>query len=280
MDNRIIELYINSFLDRIENENDSASKSFTVLLPQGSEIQLLPTEQQKKIHFKVFNLQVPNVLYNFPKKTSRLWFDTTPNSTPTVVGFQIDTNRVYATPSALMSELESKSVSAGLDISFNYDDTTKKVSMTNNEATAIRLISSFRYATRENILTFEDMNDRLGFSEFYLNTTIAGSGGVLTGNGFLNMNRSNAYFLTLDEAGSYYQQTIAPAKPNSRRIVAQVSGGSYGTLSTFSYVSSEWFNLPSSQRIQSLRFSVLDDEYDAIDTINFPITISCQIKIE
>lgn len=279
MDSRIIELYINSFLDRVENENDSASKSFTVLLPEGSEVQLLPFEQQKKIKFKVFNLQVPNVIYNFPVKSSRLWFDTTPTTAPTVVGLQIDTNRVYATPSALMSELNSKAISASLDISFNYDDVTKKVEIENKGGTSIRLISSFRYATRETVLTFDDMNDRLGFSDLYLNTILAPTQSLI-GNGFLNMNRTNAYYLTLDEAGSYYQQTIAPSKPNSKRIIAQVATGSYGTLSTFSYVSSEWFNLPSSQRLQSLKFSLLDDEMDPVDTINFPISLSCQIKIE
>ena len=277
---RVMEVYINSYLDRVITENDSTSKSFTVLLPQGSEIQLLPTEKSKKIKLKVFNLQIPNVLYNFPEKSSRLWFDTTPNISPTVVGIQINTNRIYATPTELITELNTQATSAGLDITFSFTEITKKMTITNTGQTDIRLISSFRYALDESVLTFQDMNDRLGFSQNLTNTLIPANNGAITGVGYLNMNRSNCYYLSLDESGAYFQQSIVPSNPNTRRIIAQVAGGSYGTLSTFSYVSSEWFNLPSSGKVQSLRFSVVDDEGDSIDVVNFPITMSLQIKVE
>lgn len=279
---RIMEIYINSFLDRVVSENDSASKSFTVILPQGSEVSLLPTEKNRKIKCKVFNLQIPNVLYNFPEKSSRLFFDTTPAGSPTVVGFQININRIYATPTELISELNAKATAESLPLTFSFTESTKKITITNTSANNIRMISSFRYALEENILTFQDMNDRLGFSQALMGNAgiIPGNNGTLTGNGFLNMNRSNCYYLSLDESTNYYSQSIVPSKPNTKRIIAQVAGGSYGTLSTFSYVSSEWFNLPSSQRINSLRFMVVDDEGDSIDTINFPITMSLQIKVE
>lgn len=280
-ESRIMEVYINSFLDRVVSENDSASKSFTVLLPQGSEVSLLPNEKYKKIKCKVFNLQVPNVLYNFPEKSSRLFFDTNPAGAPNVVGFQINVNRIYATPAELVSELNTKAGAvSGLSITFSFSDSTKRMTITNTGANNIRMISSFRYALEETILTFEDMNDRLGFSQSLVNTIIPATNGTLIGQGFLNMNRSNCYYLSLDESSSYYSQSIVPSKPNTRRIIAQVAGGSYGTLSTFSYVSSEWFNLPNSQRINSLRFAVVDDEGDPIDVVNFPITMSLQIKVE
>lgn len=280
-ESRIMEIYINSYLDRVINENDSTSKSFTVLMPQGQEISLLPTEKGKKIKLKVFNLQIPNVLYNFPIKASRLWFDTTPNGAPTVVGIQINTNRIYATPTELITELNTQATNANLDITFSFTEITKKITITNTNAlNDIRLISSFRYALDESVLTFQDMNDRLGFSQNLSNTIIPANNGFITGEGYLNMNRSNCYYLSLDESGSYFQQSIVPSNPNTKRIIAQVAGGSYGTLSTFSYVSSEWFNLPSSGKIQSLRFSVVDDEGDAVDVVNFPITMSLQIKVE
>jgi hypothetical protein len=276
---RNIEVFVNSFLDRVVDENASTSKSFTVLLPQGAEIQLLPTESNKSIKVKVFNLMIPNVLYNFPEKSSRVWFENL--TTSDVSGFQIDTDRVYATPNDLMGELNTKAGVAGVDVSFSYNDTNKKVRITNNNTTDdYRLISSFRYALQEPILTFQDMNDRLGFSQNLIGSKIDASGGTLDGDGYINMNRTVSYYLALDEQSNYYSQSIVPSSPNSRRIIAQVPTGSYGTLSTFSYVSSEWYNIPKGHRVSSLRFILLDDEFEPIDLKNFPINMTLQIKIE
>lgn len=276
---RVIEIFVNSFLDRTVNENNSTSKSFTVLLPQGSEVQLLPNERDRKIKAKVFNLMIPNNLYNFPKKASRLWFENL--TTSDVSGLQINTERVYATPSELISELNSKASAEGISVTFSFTDSTKKITITNNNATDdLRLISSFRYGLTESILTFEDMNDRLGFSQDLTNIKIDANGGTLVGDGYINMNRTVSYYLALDEQSNYFQQSLVPSNPSSRRIVAQVATGSYGTLSTFSYVSSEWYNLPISHRIGSLRFMLLDDEFEPIDLKNFPINMTLQIKVE
>lgn len=276
---RNIEIFVNSFLDRVVDENASTSKSFTVLIPQGSEIQLLPTESNRNIKVKVFNLMIPNVLYNFPEKSSRVWFENLVSSD--VSGIQIDTQRVYATPNDLMNELNIKATLEGVDVSFSYNDTSKKVKITNNGSDNLRLISSFRYALQENILTFQDMNDRLGFSQNLIGGAgLISSGGFIEGDGFINMNRTVSYYLALDEQSNYYSQSIVPSSPNSRRIIAQVPTGSYGTLSTFSYVSSEWYGIPKGHRVSSLRFILLDDEFEPIDLKNFPINMTLQIKIE
>lgn len=277
---RNIEIFVNSFLDRVVDENASTSKSFTVLMPQGAEIQLLPTESNRNIKVKVFNLMIPNVLYNFPEKSSRVWFENLVSSD--VSGIQIDTQRVYATPNDLMTELNTKASLEGIDVSFSYNDTSKKVRITNNGSDNLRLISSFRYALQENILTFQDMNDRLGFSQNLIGSAglISSNGGFIEGDGYINMNRTVSYYLALDEQSNYYSQSIVPSSPNSRRIIAQVPTGSYGTLSTFSYVSSEWYGIPRSHRVSSLRFILLDDEFEPIDLKNFGINMTLQVKIE
>lgn len=276
---RVIEIFVNSYLDRTVSENDSTSKSFTVLLPTGSEVQLLPNERDRKIKAKVFNLMIPNNLYNFPVKSSRLWFENL--TTDDVSGIQINTDRVYATPAEVVSELNTQATSAGIDITFSYTDNTKKLTITNNHSTHdYRLISSFRYALSETVLTFQDMNDRLGFSQNLVGSVISSGGGTLIGEGYINMNRTVCYYLALDEQSNYFQQSLVPSNPNTRRIVAQVATGSYGTLSTFSYVSSEWYNLPINHRISSLRFMLLDDEFEPVDLKNFPINMTLQIKVE
>lgn len=277
---RNIEIFVNSFLDRVVDENASTSKSFTVLMPQGAEIQLLPTESNRNIKVKVFNLMIPNVLYNFPEKSSRVWFENLVSSD--VSGIQIDTQRVYATPNDLMTELNTKAGLEGIDVSFSYNDTSKKVRITNNGSDNLRLISSFRYALQENILTFQDMNDRLGFSQNLIGSAglISSGNGFIEGDGYINMNRTVSYYLALDEQSNYYSQSIVPSSPNSRRIIAQVPTGSYGTLSTFSYVSSEWYGIPRSHRVSSLRFILLDDEFEPIDLKNFGINMTLQVKIE
>lgn len=281
---QISEFYINSFLDRVVAENEKGGV-FTVILPTGREISLSPDQRGKKIYFKIQNLQVPNVLYNFPDKASYFFweedYDVNTGIGTDVKSFQIDTQRVYATPEDLITELNVK---ASGDLVFSYDNNTKKVSVENATGDTIRVISSFRYANTESVLTFKDMNDRLGFSQ-----DLTGSKGVvlngetLTGSGLIQMNRTNAYHLVLNEAGSGHAQSIVPVRDGQSRVVCNVPVGSFGTLSTLSYLSSEWFNLPHSSKIGTLSFRLLDDEFDDISAefpANYPITMSFQLKVE
>lgn len=284
----IQEYYINSFLDRTTDENEVGAR-FSVILPQGREIKLNPNQRDKQIQFKIQNLQIPNVLYNFPDKASNFFWEENYNVS-TGVGdvrsLKIDTNRVYATPAELITQLNNAldDNNNATNLLFSYDNNTKKVSVKNETGNTIRIISSFRFANSESVLTFKDINDRLGFSQ-----DLTGSKGVLlndetlTGAGLLQMNRTNAYHLVLDEAGSSYAQTIVPIKDGQQRVVCNVPVGSFGTLSTLAYVSSEWFNLPTRSSISVLRFRVLDDEFDDVSDEfpnNYPITLSFQLKIE
>jgi hypothetical protein len=282
---KISEFYINSFLDRIVAENEVGGR-FSVILPNGREIKLNPNERTKKIYFKIFNLQVPNILYNFATKTSRFFYeldyDEGTGVGTSVENIQINTQRVYSQPSDLITELNSKTS----DLEFSYDDLTKRVTVKNitSPPVKVRIISSFRYGTTESVLTFNDINDRLGFSQ-----DLTGSNGVLdfdeslVGSGLIQMNRTNAYHLVLEESGSSHAQSIVPMKEGANRVVCNVPVGSFGSLSTLAYVSSEWFNLPSQSQISVLRFRLLDDEMDDLSNEfapNYPITLSFQLKVE
>lgn len=289
---RIIEMHINSYLDRIETENSSTSKQFTVSLQnRNKQIELLPNERELLV--KCFKLQIPNVLYNFELKESRLWFTYTKNGDEKISSVQIETDRVYASPSNLMDEINGLFPSGAIDsdtgnttddlsgMEIAYDNDTKKCTLTNNTARDVRLISSFRYANVESILTFNDMNDRLGFADDYTTSgTMSASGGTLVSNGTIRMNRTNCYNLVLEEQSGFYTQSITPLDTKNHRIIASVEVGPYGTLSTFSYVSSFGFHLPIGQPVNKLTFSLRDSEMQPVDFVNHPITMSLQFIIK
>jgi len=278
---RIIEMYVNSYLDRIEDENDSTSKRFTVSLQnKNKQIEVLPNERELLV--KCFKLQIPNVLYNFPEKESRLFFEVDPDGVSDVKSIQIQTDRIYASPSALIDEINTKLQTdaslSDLTISFNGD--TKKVSITNNGTQTIRLISGFRYANQETILTFQDMNDRLGFSQLLSTEGVMNASETITGSGTIRMNRTNNYHLVLEEQSGFYTQSITPLDLKNHRVIASVATGAYGTLSTFSYVSSFGFQLPTGQPLTSLTFSLRDDEFQPVDMVNHPVSMALQFIIK
>ena len=288
-DTKIIEIYINSYLDRLVNQNEVGGK-FTVILPYGNGIGLDPTERDKTLSFKINSLQMPNVLLNFSNKTSRFWweqdYDTATGTSASIENIQINTNRLYTTPASLITELNDKIQAVNADLEFSFDDLSKKITLTNNHATEkIRVISSFRYGSTEQVLTFEDINDRLGFSQSLVGDAgvIDEGGGTLTGTGIISLLRTNNYYLTLAEAVAPYNQTMVPAREGRYNVVGNIGVGPYGTVSTLNYVSAEWFRISSSQRNTQLSFEVLDDEFDSLENElppNIPITMSLLIKIE
>lgn len=279
---RIIEMYINSYLDRVEDENQSTSTKFTVSLQnKNKQIEVLPNERELLV--KCFKLQIPNVLYNFPEKESRLFFEVDPDGVSDVRSIQIDTERVYASTTDLVNEINTKlGLDASLsDLTLSFNTNTKKMTFTKDGTVDIRLISSFRYGTVESILTFQDMNDRLGFSQDLTTAGVMTSGSpTLTGQGTVRMNRTNNYHLTLEEQSGFYTQSITPLDTKNHRVIASVAVGSYGTLSTFAYVSSFGFQLPVGQPLTSLTFSLRDDEMNPVDVVNHPITMALQFIIK
>lgn len=272
---RVIEMYVNSYLDRIESENDSTSKTFTIDLDKkNKQIELMNGEKELKL--RVFAVELPNVLYNFKENENRLWFDVGNLGTEQSIKFiEINTERVYSNPLQIIDEINTKLNAVITGLSLSYDDNTKKCELLNNTGQVVRLISSFRYASSETILSFNDMNDRLGFSDNYTNVVIPNNG-RLVGNGHIRMNRTNRFHICLEQQSTYYNQSITPLANQNYRVVASVPTGSYGVLSTFSYVSSYSHSLQS--QIKELRFSVRDDEFNLVDFKNHPITMALQFE--
>jgi len=283
---RELEIFINSEIDRLIQENASTSLQFTALLRGNKIIQIYPNERRCKI--KVNQIEIPNTLYNFPQSQNRLsiLIFTGTTTTPSSVEFvELDSNRVYNTPqdviTFLNTELLAHSNSVMNDLVLSYSDLTKKVTLANNSNQNVRVISSFRYADDADGLgiPFNTIVDRLGFSDDYRGVIIAPSQ-QLTGNGFVRMLFTQCYYLILNELANSYDQTIVPSPFVNERILARCTIGNYGTLSQLSYVSETAFNIPPNTEISSLSFSLVDDEFQPLDLINHKITFSLKMIID
>lgn len=278
---RTIEVYCNSYIDRLITENASATEHFTVLFNDTSK-QLRFLAGETKCRVKLFSMEIPNSAYNFSQDESRLWFVYDTSGSANIVSIQIETERVYASPSDLITELNAKfTAHASLNgVVVSYDNNTKKITLTNGTAVSIRLISGFRYGITESVLTFQDMNDRLGFSQG-LETTIIAPAGTLVGADGIKMFRTGKYYLVLNESGGYYKQSIIPSSDKNYRIIGSVASGSYGTLSSTTYISPFSYDINAMGGILSLSFSLLDDNFYPINLgSNIGITLSLLFEFE
>lgn len=278
---RTVEVYINSYIDRLVNQNDSATKEFTVLFSDiGSQMRFLNGETKCRV--KLFSLEVPNSAYNFTEIESRLWFVYDVGNTDVIVSIIIDTERVYPSAIDLVNEINTKfTAHAQLsDLSISFDNNTKKMTLTNGSAVNIRLISGFRYGTTENILTFNDMNDRCGFSQELTNTVISPAG-TLIGKDGLKIYRTNKYYVSLQESGGYFRQSIVPSSNKNFRLIGSVVGGSYGSLSSNTFISPFGYEISAMSGITQLTFQLLDDNFIPIDLgANIGLTMSIHIEFE
>lgn len=276
---RVVEVFINSYRDRIIDQNNSASREFKVLLNDVAKNSLRLLKDETKATIKLFSLSIPNTLYNFGEQESRLLFEDVSGLFYT---FQIDIERVYATPTELITELNAKALAvSGLDVSFNYNDTTKKIGVMNTSATVpYRLVSSFRYFYSETVVGPQDINDRLGFTADYTNTWI-GPGNSLTANDPIKMVRSNNWYLALlEQSSAGFRQSIIPSIERPYRIIGSVPASNFGVLSNQTYVSSFGYDINIGiSGLSELNFSVLDDAFRPVNLgANFPITLSVQIE--
>jgi hypothetical protein len=124
------------------------------------------------------------------------------------------------------------------------------------------------------------MNDRLGFSQELTNTIIAPTG-TLVGKDGIKLYRTNKYYLVLQESGGYFRQSIIPSSNKSFRIIGSVPSGSYGTLSSTSYISPFGYEISAMGGISQLTFQLLDDNFTDIDLgANIGLSMSLHFEFE
>jgi hypothetical protein len=283
---REIEIFVNSETDRVISQNASTSKEFTALLNNNKEIQIYPNE--RRCNIKLNQVEIPNVLYNFPFSQNRLniiLYDASLNAT-SMEFVELDPNRVYNTPTDVINymnnELTAHSNSIMNDLVLSFSDLTKKVTLTNNSSNHVRIVSSFRYREEDGDgvgTGFNTIVDRIGMCELYKGTTIAPSAS-LTGNGTIRMLYTQCYYLTLKNLASSYEQSIVPSAFSSDRILGRITAQNYGTLSQLSFASQVSFNIPANTTISYLTFALLDQELQIVDLKNHPITFSVILTIE
>lgn len=276
---RNIEIYINSYTDRLISEIDSTSKHFTILLEGSKEIRVYPDE--KNITVKLGSIELPNVLYNFNFITSTLWIvNDYGGLNESLESITINTDRVYTTPEDVIEELNSLITTHPIlkDIEFNYIDNEKKITITNYSLNNIRIVSSFRFNDILNGRTYNDINDRLGFIQDMKNIIIK-TGETLKGEGLIKMLRTNCFYLTCNNIAGSYNQNIIPNPRTNRKILARLSTSDFGTLSQLSYPAQIDFNIINESSIRTMSFSLLDDEFNLVDLGQFPITFSLILSI-
>lgn len=276
---RNIEIYINSYTDRLISEIDSTSKHFTILLEGSKEIRVYPDE--KNITVKLGSIELPNVLYNFNFITSTLWIvNDYGGLNESLESITINTDRVYTTPEDVIEELNSLITTHPIlkDIEFNYIDNEKKITITNYSLNNIRIVSSFRFNDILNGRTYNDINDRLGFIQDMKNIIIK-TGETLKGEGLIKMLRTNCFYLTCNNIAGSYNQNIIPNPRTNRKILARLSTSDFGTLSQLSYPAQIDFNIINDTSIRTMSFSLLDDEFNLVDLGQFPITFSLILSI-
>lgn len=261
--NEII-ININSYIDRKIGES---THNWTTYLSSPIET------MQGKIKCSVSNIEIPNTYYNFSSETSYFWYEIG----GVLAGVQIDYDRNYGTPAELITELNSLLV--GDSIVLSYDDTTCKITITNNNVDTFRMVGSHRWSDNLST-TYGNMADRLGFTQD-MTTAVVASGSTMIAEGVLSLLRTQCLYLTLKES-EFLQtpsQSRVPTPYTSPYILMRVPAANFGILSQ--WASSDEIQFQTNSRsIKKLTFEILDDELNICDLNGRSVTFQLHISID
>jgi hypothetical protein len=225
-----------------------------------------------KIRMQITNIELPNLAYTFPYHSCVLWYVIDPAGANTLKSATIRTDRNYNNATDLITDLNALVV--GDNLVFSYDANTCRITLTNNNASTIKLVSSYRYS--ENTSCYNDVMDRLGFDQDLRTTTIAHDG-TLEANSCVKLLRSNCYYLTCGQIGSFAQQStcVGMNKPN---ILARITGNNFGFLSQLTFTNEMIIDTPENN-IDKLELKLLDDMLYPVSINNGSITMTIKVSI-
>jgi len=257
-------LHVNTLIDRRSVDTDTTD--VTVYLSK-------PFVTNGKVKLQMTNIELPNLAYTFPYHSCVLWYILDPLGANTLQSVTIRTDRNYNNANDLVTDLNT-AVNANLLV-FSYDNNTCRLTLTNNNPATIKLVSSYRYS--ENTNCYNDCMDRLGFDQD-LRTTNLMMGDTLEANSCLKLLRSNCYYITCDQVGSYLQQST-PVGLNKPNILARVTANNFGYLSQLSFVNQMVIDTPENM-LDKLQFKILDSELYPISLNNASITFTIRLTID
>lgn len=226
-----------------------------------------------KIKLQVTNIELPNLAYTFPYHSCVLWYVIDPAGVNTLKSATIRIDRNYNNASDLIVDLNTLVVADGLV--FSYDANTCRITLTNNNAATIKLVSSYRYGETA-YSTYNDCMDRLGFDQSMIGVNIL-AGATLEANSCVKLLRSNCYYLTCGQVGSFTQQSTCVGM-NKPQILARITANNFGFLSQLTFVNEMVIDTPENN-IDKLELKILDDMLYPISINNGSITLTLKVSI-
>lgn len=268
-----IVMHVNSMVDR-------EARDLMIDTAEWDSYLINPIKINHNQHMKVSieSIEIPNTAYTFPLYESTLWWIKDVGGADTLKSLDLPIDRNFATSTDLVTYINAQMVANSDLLTFSYDSSTNKLTVTNGEAVPIRLVGSYRFDDTVGGLVSNNIIDRLGFVSNLIGTTILAAG-TLVATGILRLLRTNVYYLATDILGGKIKQSNVPNPlDNQFDICARVSSGNYGTISQLRFGSTISYNVLNTI-IHKMHFVLLDDQLEHIALNGSPITFSMKFSV-
>lgn len=264
-------LYINSNLDRKPSE-PLISSSWTSVLSH-------PIKTYSgKIKMKLLEIELPNTFYTFGSRAYLFFYYNL--YTQEYKAVPIPTDRFFVDGEQFVSVMNQICIAGNYAVRFSYNATNAKLTVTNVSDDTIRIVSSYRY---EPDVVYDDAMDRLGFIQNMLGnlSSTLDKNDYLEAEGPLRLIRTNCCYLQCNVIASQNIPTTIVPSPyvTAPDIIARVTSGNFGQLSQLQLANEAEYDI-GNNLISELKWSLLDENYDEINTNGHPISFSVLIKFE
>lgn len=260
--------FINSYLDRTPSDY---THSWTTYFSEPVRV-----SGKKRMKLQLQNIELPNTAYTFPEASSILWVNIWDGVSAWILkSYSVATDRNFNTPSDFVTYINTLTVADSLV--FSYDANTCRMTLTNNNANKIRVVGSYRYQDSIST-TYNNIIDRLGFTQDLTSAEVASSG-TLEGETILRLLRTNRYYITCSNLGNYSKQSRVPSPYVNPYIIACVASSNFGRISQLEYGNAVFF-YTNELELKSLKFEILDDEFQSVQLNECPVTFSLLIETE
>lgn len=261
-------LFINSNIDRKPSDPLNSSSWTTVL---SHPIQ----SYSGRIRTKIIEIEFPNTFYSFGESNCLFCYKVIATNENKFI--QIPTNRFFVDGSQFVSVLNAICLAESHPLTFTYSTDNAKLTVENTGVNEIRLLSSYRY---ENDEVYNDCMDKMGFQDDYRNMTPLDQSESIEASAPLRLLRTNCCYLQCDIIASQSINTTmipSPFFPVSN-IMTRISSGNFGILSQFQTNVESEFDIGTNRMITELKWSLLDENYDPINTNGNPITLAMLLQ--
>lgn len=264
-------LYINSNLDRKPSEPLNSSSWTTVLSH--------PIKTYSgKIKMKLLEIEAPNTFYTFGPNAYIFWYYNLYTNEYKAV--PIPTDRFFVDGEQFVNVMNQICIAGNFAVRFSYNATNAKLTVTNVSNDTIRIVSSYRYEPDN---TYDDAMDRLGFTQNMLNniSSTLDTNDYLQAESPLRLIRTNCVYLQCNVIASQNIPTTIVPSPfvTAPDIIARVTSGNFGMLSQLQLANLEEFDV-GNNLISELKWTLLDENYNEINTNGHPITFSVLVRFE